>query len=138
MPVAADTTIGVAQRRRVVDLFPPDRRHPHDDQLGNPIPALDNEWLRRIGVEERHHDLPAVAAVDKPGSIDHGHPVTGGDPAAGQHEPGKSNRQSQGEPDRDYRSATGRSEHTRLPGPEVYAGISRQRLVRWGEIPVEA
>ena len=138
MPVAADTTIGVAQRRRVVDLLPPDRRHPHDDQLGNPIPALDNEWLRRIGVEERHHDLPAVAAVNKPGSIDHGYPVTGGDPAAGQHEPGKSNGQSQGEPDRDDRSATGRCEHTCLPSAEVHAGITVHSWLGWGEIPVEA
>ena len=113
MPETAYATIGLAKGCGVIDFFPTDRRHTHDDQLGDPVPAFDEEGFRGIGVEQRHHDLAAVAAVDQPWCVHDSHSVAGRKSTAREHEPAESDRQSEGEPDRNDRSATGRWTETR-------------------------
>ena len=50
-------------------------RHGDDDELGDPHSRLDDERLARVGVEEDHAQLAAVAGVDEAGRVHDRDPV---------------------------------------------------------------
>ena len=56
---------------------------------------------------------------------------------AREHEPGKSDRQGEREPDRDQRSSTGRCEHAWLPSAKVHARVTVHGRLGWGKILIK-
>ena len=69
--------------------------HPLDDQLGDPVAPAQHDRLGRVGVEQRHADLAAVAGVDRSGGIDHGQAVAYGQSRARVHQSDVPERQGQ-------------------------------------------
>ena len=61
---AADTPLRL---RQLVDLDELDLRNGQDHELRDAHPRLDDERLGRVGVEQVHEQLAAVAGVDSPG-----------------------------------------------------------------------
>ena len=109
---------------------------PLDDELGDPVAAVEHDRLPRVEVDERHLDLAAVAGVDRAGRVDQRHAVLHREPGPRVHEGGV----PLGQRDRD----AGREQHA-LPrralgvdgGDEVDAGVARVRVRRQRHVGVE-
>ena len=103
-------------------------------------PRWTSKALGRVGVDEQHLELVAVAAVDEPRRVEAGDAVPQRQAAAGLHEPGV----ALGDGDRDARSGTrarppAGASVTRLAG---HAGRGRRRpglaYAGSGQVGVEA
>src|SRR5688572_18964004 len=56
--------------------------HPRHDHLRDPHAPRDREWLRPQ-IDQRHHELSAIVAVNRGGGVGQGNPVPDGEPRAG-------------------------------------------------------
>ena len=61
----AEAAFATLAARQLVHLDELDRRQREHDELGDPHALLDDEGLPRVGVEQRHLHLTAVARVDR-------------------------------------------------------------------------
>src|SRR5262245_30707669 len=69
---AAQAAFGVVER---VDLAPGDGFDTLNDQLSDAIAGSHFERFRRVGVDEQHPDLVAVAGIDEAGRVEAGDAV---------------------------------------------------------------
>ena len=106
------------------DLDGLDRRHGHDDELGDAHAGLDDEALVLIGVEQHDGHLAAVAGVHEAGRVDDGDPVPRGQAGARLHEPGVALRDGDGEAGADGR-ALARAELDPVAGGQVEPRVAR-------------
>src|SRR5690606_33356556 len=67
--VAARSAIGLVE---IIDLHDIPQLDALDEELCDPVTARDPDGFGRIEVDEVHLDLPPVARVDGPGSVDDG------------------------------------------------------------------
>jgi hypothetical protein len=74
---AANPTLAL---RQLVDLDELDGGKLENHELGDPHARLDDEGLRRVGVEEIDEELAAVAGVDEARRVDDRDAVLGGEP----------------------------------------------------------
>jgi len=108
--------------------------HALDDELRDPVAALELDRLSGVGVEQRHPDLATVPRVHGSRRIHDRDPVLRGQPRAGMHERGVPVRQRDGHAGRHHRPLAGPEFHVHR-GDQVNAGVpgvrpDRQRQFR--------
>src|SRR5437763_1543020 len=69
-PGRAEPAISAGRAGQRLDLMELWAGHPLDNQLGDPVPALEPYRLRLVGVEQSHLDLATVPGVHGAGRID--------------------------------------------------------------------
>ena len=81
MPRRAEAAVAARRAGQLRDLddAPGDG---HDDELRDAHPGLDRERLGRVGVEQDHPELAAVAGVDQARRVDDREAVPGREPGA--------------------------------------------------------
>ena len=108
-----------------------------DNPLRDALTAQDPVLVLRVGVEQDHLDLVAVAGVDQPGRVGHGDAVAQGQTAAGEHEAGVPRRNGHGQPGRHQRPPAAGGDDRVLSGQEVEPGVTRPCVRREGQVRVE-
>src|SRR5439155_25438162 len=68
------------------DLLEADLLDLLDDQLGNPVEALEPHGLARVEIHHDHLDLPTVPGINRPRGIHQGDTAAGGEPGPRVHE----------------------------------------------------
>lgn len=129
-PADAACILATQRRRKFLNHAQLDRRNGDNNELRDSFAALDVERLRRIGVDERHEHLTAIAAVDEAGRVHHGYPMTGGQTTSGQHQAGEAERDRNGHAGRYDASTAAWREAYRFTGTQVEPGVARLRVCR--------
>ena len=106
--------------------------------MGDAVAALDADVLVRIGVEQRHDELPSVATVDEAGRVHDRKAVARREPAAGDDETGMSGRDGHGNSGRDKATTATGGDDDGGTGHEVKACVTRTGVGGQREIGVEA
>ena len=119
----AEAAVAAGGLAQALDLDRLGRRDRGDHELRDPIPGLDPEGLRRVGVEQQDPDFPAVAGVDQAGAVDEGDPVLAGQARARQDQPGVPVGDLDRDPGPDAPPLS-RPEVGGLAGAEVEAGVA--------------
>ena len=104
----AEAACAALARRQLVHLDELDLGDREDDELRDAHPRLDHERLARVGVQERHLELAAVAGVDQAGRVDERDAVTRREAGARLDEAGIALGDRDGEAGRDERPLAGR------------------------------
>lgn len=119
-----------------VDLDELDAFDGLDDQLRDPVAAVNHERLLAVEVHENHLQFVAVAGIDQPRRVENGHSVAKGQSAARLDEPGVAERDRHGDPGRDERPATGR-DHDIGARAQIEPGVAVVRVAGHGQLGVQ-
>lgn len=111
-----------------------DRLH---DQLRDAFAPRDEEWLRRVVIDETDLELAPVARVDEAGRVETGNTVFECEAAAGLHESGVALRQRNRDSRWDQRPPTGRRQSDVFSGDEVDTGVAGPCVRRKRQVGVE-
>ncbi len=106
------------------------RRHRRQHELGDAVTPVDLVIGDRIGVDQQHLQLPAIARVDEPGRVQAGHTVLRGEPGAGQYEPRVALRKRHRHPRRHDRPAPTGAEQDVFTRAQIRPGIARPGVAR--------
>lgn len=135
MAEAAETSLGFVEH---VDFLPFRLFDALNDQLGDPVAALDLVGLSGIGIEQQHSQFIPITTVDQAGRIDAGDSVSQRKPAARLNETGIAGRNCYCDAGRNHGPTPTRIECGGFCRQQVAPGIARSCICRHGEGWVEA
>lgn len=107
-----------------------------DDELCDAVPSPYRDRRRRIGVDEVHQDLPAVAGIDGTGRVEHRDAGPGGQARPRVHERRPTVGQRQRHPGGDQGTLTGLEDDIRS-GDQVRARVTGVGVAGQGQLRVE-
>ena len=111
---------------------------PLDDQLGDAVAPAHLVVGVRVGVDQQHPQLVAVAGVDQAGGVEARDAVAQRQAAAGLDEPGVALGDGEGDAGGHQRPPRRRRQDRALAGHEVGAGVAGPGVGRQGQVGVEA
>ncbi len=112
--------------------------HATDNQLRDPVPAVDLVRRRGIGVHKYDPNLAAITRVDQTRRVQAGDAVSRGEPAPRKHEARIPVRNAYGDSS-GYRAASSPwSENSADPGDQVAPGVSKPGVARNRQLRVHA